>query len=116
MTDVRVTYECGRVLIWSEPPPSRAVIRPLRESDLRTLPDIASRSHQQTRFYADPGFSREHCDEMYRLWVLKSCGGWADHVVVAEMDGQACGYMTIHIDGPQLGRLALLAVDPGARN
>ena len=115
--DVRVTYECGRLSVRpEEAPASPAVIRPLRQSDVQTLVEIASRSHHQTRFYADPRFSRERCDEMYRLWVRRSCAGWANHVVVAELDGQACGYMTIHIDGPQLGRVGLVAVDPASRN
>jgi GNAT superfamily N-acetyltransferase len=114
LMDVRVIYD-GRTDVNRPPPDSPAIIRPLRPEDVPALMDIAGRSHQQTRFYADPHFGFEKCAELYRIWLEKSCTGWAQHVIVAELDGSPCGYMTIHVDSPTLGRLALLAVDDRVR-
>lgn len=115
LVDVRVTYE-SRVPGERPKPPSNGVIRPFRNSDLPTLVDIAGRSHHGTRFYADPHFSRQQCDDLYRVWLRKSCEGWANQVLVAELHGKPCGYLTVHLDRPDLGRVGLVAVAGEARN
>lgn len=109
LVEVRVNYECGSMQ-HNDPPSSSVTIRAARESDIPTLQTIASYSHRQTRFYADPHFDRERCDELYREWIRRSCTGWADHVVVAALDGRPCGYIALQVDGTT-GKISLVGVD-----
>ena len=41
-------------------------------------------SHRDSRFYYDPGFPNQRCDELYETWIDRSCHGYADTVLVAE--------------------------------
>ena len=95
-------------------PPPDPRLRPARESDISALRRIASISHHDSRFYKDSRFPRARCDEMYAHWIEKSVQGDADHVLVADVDGQVMGFMTAKLERPY-GRLCLMAVDPVAR-
>ena len=69
-----------------------------------------------TRFYADPGFPDERCDDLYDTWIARSLEGWADGVLVAEVDGRPAGYVSCHLDGAaRAGSIGLIAVDADAR-
>ena len=91
-----------------------ALVRPATPADIPALKAIAGVSHRNTRFHADARFDREQCDELYRVWIEKSCLGGADRVVVIDQDGSPAGYMTVHLEG-NAGRLGLLGVDPARR-
>jgi N-acetylglutamate synthase-like GNAT family acetyltransferase len=110
--DVRVTLELQPI-----PPasPRPADTRPACLSDISALRRIAEISHHDTRFYHDQHFNREQCDELYRVWIEKSCQGWADHVVVVEADGNAIGYLTVHLREPDSAMIGLVGVDPAYR-
>jgi GNAT superfamily N-acetyltransferase len=88
-------------------------IREARDGDREPLRAIARASHGITRFYADPGFPDERCDDLYDAWISRSLEGWADGVLVAEHDGRAAGYVSCHL-GEQ-GSIGLIAVDEAAR-
>jgi len=87
-------------------------VRRFTEADLPALEDIARQSHRDSRFYADPLFDRDRCDELYATWIRRSCQGWADAVLVAVCDGLPAGYVTckgdaiglIAVAGPVQGR------------
>lgn len=87
----------------------------IRLAALDDLPDlrrIAGESHRDTRFYADGGFPTATCDELYRIWIERSCREpeFADAVFAAEQEGHAAGYVTCRlVDGA--GEIGLLAVD-----
>jgi RimJ/RimL family protein N-acetyltransferase len=105
--DVRVSLEAPSVR--SEQP-----VRTHREADVDTLRAIARKSHEDTRFYADPRFPREHCDELYDTWIRRSCEGWADAVLVVDREGAPAGYVALHRrDGG--GSIGLIGVDAPAR-
>lgn len=107
--DVRVELSC------SAHADSLAVaVREAREDDDETLSGIASSSHRATRFYADPNFPDERCDVFYDTWIRRSLEGWADGVLVGEVDQRASGYVSCHLDGPA-GSIGLIAVDASAR-
>ena len=97
--------------------PGPAVVRPSRQQDVDALCTIAGQNFRSTRFYYDPCFPRHLCDRLYETWTRVSCDGYAQLVLVAELDGEPVGYITCHLDGePRSGRIGLLAVRDGARD
>ena len=105
--DVRVELEVSPVR--SEQP-----VRKHREADIELLRAIARTSHEDTRFYADPGFPRERCGALYDTWIRRSCEGWADVVLVADREGRPAGYVAMHRRGGS-GSIGLIGVDAAAR-
>jgi ribosomal protein S18 acetylase RimI-like enzyme len=86
-------------------------VRPARPTDLPALRRIAAASHHDSRFYADPHFERERCDELYATWIEKSCASDGDTAVwVAEIDGRPAGYVTVRLATPKTGEIGLIAV------
>jgi dTDP-4-amino-4,6-dideoxy-D-galactose acyltransferase len=92
-------------------------IRAATGNDVDRLEAIAATSHDGTRFYSDPGFSRQDCVRLYKTWIRRSCEGWADGVLVADEGTGATGYVTLHVraDG-HCGDIGLLAVGVQARS
>lgn len=89
-------------------------IRLFRTSDLESLKAIARLSHRDSRFFFDKGFPRVRAEALFETWIERSCGGWAEAVFVAELDGAACGYCTCHIDDG-IGSIGLVALAPHAQ-
>jgi dTDP-4-amino-4,6-dideoxy-D-galactose acyltransferase len=113
LMDVRVTL--GGELVTT---PSTGAIRPARPTDIPALRAVAKASHQATRFYADPGFSKDRCDELYATWIEKLCADSATAVFVAESDGHPAGYVTTSLQGAaghERGSIGLFAVAAAAR-
>ena len=90
-------------------------VRAFRESDLPSLQAIAAVSHRDTRFYNDPGFPDQRCDELYQTWIERSCHGYADTVLVAEHRLEPAGYVACHVDTEGVGSIGLLAVAKWSR-
>lgn len=103
------------------------VVREFRESDLEHLAKIARVSFTggriaTDRFHADPSLSKEKSDELYVEWIVNSCRGLADVVLVAEIDDTPVGFLTCKILksldrklGKRFGSIILNAVSPPAR-
>jgi dTDP-4-amino-4,6-dideoxy-D-galactose acyltransferase len=91
-----------------------APVRPHRESDIDRLRALARTNHRDTRFYADPGFPVDGCDDLYDTWIRRSCEGWADVVLVAESDGAPVGYVSVH-GREGHGSIGLIGVEAGVR-
>jgi dTDP-4-amino-4,6-dideoxy-D-galactose acyltransferase len=89
-------------------------LRLAREEDREILRAIARSSHGITRFYADPRFPNDRCDDLYATWIERSLDGWAQAVLVVEAEGVASGYVSVHLDGER-GSIGLIAVDERAR-
>jgi ribosomal protein S18 acetylase RimI-like enzyme len=89
-------------------------IREAREDDAAPLRAIAAASHGVTRFYADPNFPNERCDDLYDTWISRSLEGWADAVLVADANGRPAGYVSCHL-AERTGSIGLIAVDESAR-
>jgi GNAT superfamily N-acetyltransferase len=118
LADVRVTFgiEIGKAIGLEAASGGTASVRLAIESDLPALARIASVSHRETRFYADRHLPVESCDRLYRVWIEKSCHGYADAVLVAEDETrQPIGYVTCHGKGAPSGRIGLIAVTEEAR-
>jgi len=107
--DVRVDFDCKTRLVEPAPP-----VRPGQPEDVDPLRAIARKSHDITRFYADPRFPDEHCDALYDYWLVNSFEGYADAVLVLEVDGRAAGYVTCHAAGDS-GSIGLIGVEAAER-
>lgn len=114
LVDVRLTLESVVPPPVTRVPAERLVIRAAGSGDVNLLQSIARESHRDTRFYADGNFDRTRCDDLYDLWIAKSCAGWADHVLVAETEGVAAGYLTCHLTD-RVGQIGLVAVAASLR-
>jgi dTDP-4-amino-4,6-dideoxy-D-galactose acyltransferase len=91
-------------------------LREARPDDAGALRAIARSSHGITRFYADPNFANDRCDDLYDVWISRSLEGWADGVLVADGEGGAAGYVSCHLDDASAtGSIGLIAVDERAR-
>ncbi len=89
--------------------------RPSVPADVPALRALAARSHGSSRFYADGRFPAQRCDEMFAMWIEKSCNGWADLVLVDDVDGAPRGYVTGHVRENNRAEIGLVAVDPLAQ-
>ena len=96
-------------------------VRPAQTADIGALEQIATTAHPDTRFFADPAFARESCEQLYATWIRRSVEGWADQVFVADQEvngpiGQSgpVGYVTLHRNG-STARIGLIAVASGTR-
>ena len=110
--DIRVTMEFDDMPRTT----SGTNVRACRDEDLPSLRRIARTSHLDGRFFFDPGFQKEQCESFYETWITRSYEGFADAVLVAELDGKPAGYVTCHLERPSLkGRIGLFAVGEEAR-
>lgn len=113
MVDVRVDLE---VAVANTPESANSTsIRRAVEQDLPVLQDIARRSHQHSRFYADGRFGRAACDRLYELWIERDFRTQFGSVWVAEVQLKAVGYISCLIEERNVGRISLFAVDPEYR-
>ena len=91
-------------------------LRPAGAADGDALRAIARASHGVTRFYADPHFPDDRCDDLYDTWITRSLEGWADGVLVAEVGERPVAYVSCHLDSAaRAGSIGLIAVDESAR-
>jgi RimJ/RimL family protein N-acetyltransferase len=109
-------------------PPKRHpdAIRDFKPSDSETLIELARAAYAPTpdRFHADPHLSSKASSELYAEWMRNSCSGqMADHICVAEFNGEAVGYSTMKYLGDHEGlcnariaQLGLGAISPQSRN
>lgn len=115
LVDLRVTLETAISEKAAETAPAPGLrVRPAQPNDLPALRRVARGSHRSTRFYVDGRFDRTRCDDLYDLWITKSCAGWADAVLVAETEGVVAGYVTCHKRSGG-GEIGLVGVDPTHR-
>jgi dTDP-4-amino-4,6-dideoxy-D-galactose acyltransferase len=89
-------------------------IRAWRKSDLPELKRIARDGYRDTRFYFDPNFPDEQCDQLYETWIERSCYGFADEVLVYYDQGKVGGFITCHKSGNS-GKIGLVGVSDTSR-
>jgi dTDP-4-amino-4,6-dideoxy-D-galactose acyltransferase len=93
-----------------------AAVRHARPEDICSLQSIARESYHDTRFYFDANFAKHLCESLYETWIKLSCEGYADEVLVAELDGVPIGYISCHLDEEsRTGRIGLVGVSGQAR-
>ncbi len=117
LVDVRVTRQYQfKSMVEISQPEAQCLIRPYRHSDLPDLRKIARKGFTRSRFYSDPCFPQDKCDELYDVWIKNSCEGYADHVLVADIKGLPQGFITCHVRQNRLeGDIGLVGVSEQAR-
>lgn len=70
-------------------------IRRARPTDLADLQAMTANSFIYSRFYHDPHFSREKCDELYAIWVEKQLNDPKTLVWVTDDERGATGFVTV---------------------
>jgi hypothetical protein len=89
LVDIRVTLTgptagyAGRELLSN--------VRMAKVEDVEALCRIARTSHHDSRFWADGRF-RHRCGDLFAEWIRKSCVGWAQAVLVVELDDRPAGW------------------------
>lgn len=64
--------------------------------DLEQLINLSDKSFEQSRYFFDPNFSKEKCQQFYIEWVTKSLYGRLDDiVVVCEKENKILGFLTL---------------------
>ena len=120
LVDVRVTFGYrapGAMQGAKSQANGAAVVRHARPEDIYPLKSIAKESYYDTRFYFDTNFPRHLCELLYETWIKRSCEGYADAVLVAELEGAPIGYISCHLDkGPCVDRIGLVGVSSQVRN
>jgi dTDP-4-amino-4,6-dideoxy-D-galactose acyltransferase len=89
---------------------AQSVVHLCTPMDVQALRAIARVSHHDSRFYHDSIFPISRCDALYETWIEKSCSGYADAVMVAEMDGEPVGYLSCHLLGQSKGQIGLFGI------
>jgi len=113
--DIRVTLERQ---LGEAPHPADTLpnsIRPSRPDDVPALRAIARVSHRDSRFYYDKHFSRERCEALYETWIEKSVNGYAEVVLVAELQDKPAGYISCHLSSSGAAQIGLFAVEQTAQ-
>ncbi len=115
--DIRVTLEkqLGTEGNISSATPPGNYIRQSTLDDISELRAIAKSNHRYSRFYFDMNFPTSLCDALYETWIEKSCNGYADLVLVAEIEGKPVGYISCHLLDKTKGQIGLLGVNPNFR-
>jgi GNAT superfamily N-acetyltransferase len=91
------------------------VIRPSHPEDVIDLKDIARISYHKTRFYYDSNFPVHLVDHLYETWIEKSSKGYADVVLVAEIEKRVVGYISCHRLDQANGQIGLVGVHPDCK-
>ena len=117
LIDIRMTFELNlkKIIRNTARLASDVVIRPARRDDVPDLESIARKSYDVTRFHFDQRFPREKSDALYETWIRKSCDGYADQVLIAELEKQPVGYVSLHLLGSGQGQIGLIGVGEKAR-
>jgi spore coat polysaccharide biosynthesis predicted glycosyltransferase SpsG/GNAT superfamily N-acetyltransferase len=111
--DIRLTFEYDLVKngLPNQPSVGDVVMRPHRLGDVPALKKIARTAYLDSRYYFDQRFPEERCEAFYVEWIEKSCYGYVDKVLVAELDGQPVGFITCRVKSPFVGTIELVGVD-----
>ncbi len=96
-----------------------ALIRAVRPNEETVVREIAAQSFQGYfgHYHADPRLDQAACDAAYISWAERSCTdrSLADEVLVAELDGQLVGFLTLRRNVPEQTEIVLNGVTPAAQ-
>jgi ribosomal protein S18 acetylase RimI-like enzyme len=112
--DLRLELERSVGPAAPDPPPGGVAIGPARGGQRAALERIARGAFAQSRFFADPGFPRERCRELYAAFLRRGLDGAPERLTLAGED--ASGFVACHLDRARgVGTIELIAVAEDAR-
>ncbi|OGN89883.1 MAG: hypothetical protein A2Y88_02655 [Chloroflexi bacterium RBG_13_48_10] len=109
LVDIRMTYELSTNI-----PSGLEVfpqIRLAQVDDIPILKETARLVFRNTRFFNDGNFPVHLCEQLYMVWIEKSCLGYAQAVWVAEETDIPVGFISCHIEDKK-GVIGLVGVHP----
>jgi dTDP-4-amino-4,6-dideoxy-D-galactose acyltransferase len=110
LVDVRVTLQRRGVASFTSSPRPGRPVRESRPDDLSLLVSMAGRGFPLTRFHYDPNFPARLADALYERWIERSCHGYADAVLVADVGPGPVGFVSCHVRRAGRGQIGLLGV------
>jgi GNAT superfamily N-acetyltransferase len=87
-----------------------AGVRPAVPKDSPALKAVAATAYRDSRFHYDGHFPEARCEALYETWIEKSLNGFAEAVLVLDVDGRAGGYVSCHLRGGSVGQIGLIGV------
>jgi ribosomal protein S18 acetylase RimI-like enzyme len=98
-------------------------IRDATQDDIPQLQKAVAPTFIYSRFFTDSVLSQQSATRMHEEWIANSIRGKvADHVFVADHQGQAVGFITLEMDkdaqdyfGIKIGHIPLIGTDPAFR-
>ena len=116
LVDVSVLFERDAAAAASTPIALPSRIRLVEPAEAERLSARFADAFTLTRFAVDPFVSAAAATELHRRWILNSCRGRADAVLVADVGGELCGFVTCRVDQPTAtGSIELIAVHAAQR-
>jgi dTDP-4-amino-4,6-dideoxy-D-galactose acyltransferase len=111
LVDIRLTFECRLTEKRAEESnTTEPLVRALARDDIPVLRQLAAGAYSTTRFHYDRHFRPERATELYQTWIEKSCNGYADEVLVAELRREPVGFLSCHLDSAAAGQIGLVGV------
>jgi ribosomal protein S18 acetylase RimI-like enzyme len=119
LMDTLVTYMFDYSKKQLEPMEHQSIIRSAQPEDELELKHIAYHAFKIDRFHSDPSLDPKLADHYYEQWITNSMNGFADRVVVSELNNKAVGFTTCNFpkanDPQKIGTLVLSAVSDESR-
>lgn len=119
LVDVRLTFALHSPLIATNkiaPPDAKHTLQNASKDHIPQLRKIALESYERTRFLNDPCFDPGRARELYAVWIENSVRGYADTVLVAVINSQVAGFISLHLPNQAShGSIGLVGVAEEAR-
>jgi dTDP-4-amino-4,6-dideoxy-D-galactose acyltransferase len=117
LVDLRVSLDRSLLITDQSPLPEALKIIQAKPHHLNILRAISRTSFKSSRFYADPNFPNEKCDDFFDTWITNSyLHGFADEVFVAELHSETVGFITCSFNHEKKsGSIDLIGVIEQAR-
>jgi dTDP-4-amino-4,6-dideoxy-D-galactose acyltransferase len=118
LVDVRMTFAINTsspIFAGKASPTCLVVVRQALAEDVEIVGGIARESHRDSRFFFDENIPLHLGKSLYETWIKKSCEGYADAVLVAELNNRPVGYISCHHEEQGIGRIGLIGVSKSKR-
>ncbi len=110
VVDTLLTFEKSLGKASGDPPP--CVVRPARPEDAQAVSALAARAFHTTRFHLDPAIPYETAAAIKGAWAGNFFNGErGDAMLMAEVDGDAAGFLLLVDAGAGVAVIDEIAVD-----
>lgn len=114
LMDTLVYYRCNLLVTDFRSSTSSALIRPIYQDEAELVKMVAADAFRGYlgHYYADSRLNRIKVEEVYQDWAYRSCldKEIAETVLVAQINGELAGFLTLRINNVQEGEGLLFGV------